>query len=465
MNQESASQERQTPEQRYEYGRSLQQQTPVESHADWAPDSRRDDPVALIEAQNTDRVPWLVPERRARMTKSAFTFYRGSARIMASDLANTPSSEIQTQLCGDAHLANFGAYASPERQLVFDLNDFDETLPGPWEWDLKRLATSLFIAGCHNGLNEQQTRKITRRCVKAYRDGISELAKMRLTDIWYDLFTTERLLERLKGTSHYKAAARRIEKFKRQDSRHALDRLAEKSDGQFRIRSQPPLLLPWRQLPDAIRDTTKGWVVDSFEGYRQSVSDELQHLLGSFRIVDFAYKVVGVGSVGTRCAILLLEGRDQSDPLFLQIKQASQSVLEEYLQQSRYQNPAERVVQGQRLMQAANDIFLGWTANKSTGNYYYWRQLKDWKGSIDVDNVNESELKYMADMRGWNLARAHARGGDSIAISGYLDAGKRFDKAITEFSARYADQNDQDYQAYMTEIRSRRLEVNGPASK
>ena len=394
------------------------------------------------------------------MLRSPFTFFRGAARIMAADLAETPTSGVQAQLCGDAHLANFGVYASPERQLVFDLNDFDETLPGPWEWDVKRLAASLVIASRHNGLDDEMARKIARRAVRFYRKAMAEFAEMRLTDIWYDLFPADRILEWFKGTEHHDAEVRRFQKFKKKDSRQALDRLAEDVDGKFRIRSQPPLLVPLRDIRDASRKVElEAWVIEGFTNYCQSVSEELKILLGRYRIVDFAYKVVGVGSVGTRCAILLLEGRDRDDPLFLQIKQAGKSVLEYHLPNSRYQNAGERVVQGQRLMQAANDIFLGWIDSKSSGNQYYWRQLKDWKGSIDVENVSNRELKFMADARGWNLARAHARSGDPIAISGYLDSGKAFDKAITEFAARYAEQNRQDYDAYLSEIRSGRLEI------
>lgn len=450
--------ERRTPEESYEYGKSLRKVAPLDSHAEWSAGAGQLDTVALIEEQNIDRIPWLVPVRRARMLRSSFTFYRGAARIMAADLAGTPTSGIFAQLCGDAHLANFGAYASPERQLVFDLNDFDETLPGPWEWDVKRLAASLFIAAQHNGLDTTETHKVTRRAVTAYRKAMANFAEMRLTDIWYDLFHTDRILDWLKGTKQYKPESRRLAKFKKKDSRHALDRLAEEVDGKFRIRSQPPLLLPLRDLPVSIQEEKHYWAIRGFEDYCQSVSDELKILLGRYRIVDVAYKVVGVGSVGTRCAILLLEGRDRNDPLFLQIKQASKSVLEYHLPASQYENSGERVVQGQRLMQAANDIFLGWIESKRSGNQYYWRQLKDWKGSIDVEYVNYQELKFMADARGWNLARAHARSGDPMAISGYLDAGKAFDKAITEFAARYAEQNNRDYHAYLAEVRSQGLE-------
>ncbi|MDF1744354.1 MAG: DUF2252 domain-containing protein [Gimesia sp.] len=456
MNQQS-----QTPDERYEYGRSLREQTPLESHAEWSPATRLADPVALIEEQNTRRVPWLVPVRRKRMSRSSFTFFRGGARIMASDLAQTPNSGIQTQLCGDAHLANFGVYASPERRLVFDLNDFDETLPGPWEWDVKRLAASLCIAARHNGLNEKRTHKITQRTVAAYRNAIEEFSRMRVTDIWYNLFESDRMIEMLKGKKLKRGARKVVEKAMRKDSRHALDRLAEEVNGKYRIRSAPPLLIPARDLPETdMRDQIQSIVLESFEQYRKNASDEMEHLLGNFRVIDFAVKVVGVGSVGTRCAILLLEGRDRNDPLFLQIKQAEKSVLEEYLPKSRYQNSGERVVQGQRLMQGATDIFLGWTESKKTGNQFYWRQLKDWKGSADVDNLDYKKLNYLATIRGWNLARSHARTGDAIAISGYLGSGTKFEKAITEFSARYADQNDRDYEAFMTEIHDGRLEVS-----
>lgn len=452
--------ERKTPKERYEYGRSLRESTPLESHADWAPDHDRVDPVTLIEEQNRGRLEWLVPERRSRMSRSPFTFFRGAARIMASDLARTPTSGIITQLCGDAHLANFGHYASPERQLVFDLNDFDETLPGPWEWDVKRLAASLFIAARHNGLSKKRSRSVTRRSVRSYRKAMAYFSKIRLTDIWYDLFDAGRILEVIKKTDHYDSARRRLEKYKRKDSRHALDRLAEEVDGEFRIRSDPPLLIPLRDLPDEMqRDLSGAWMEETIEAYQRSVPDEIEQLLNRYHIVDFAYKVVGVGSVGTRCAILLLEGRDRFDPMFLQIKQAGPSVLEEYLPPSIYANSAQRVVQGQRLMQSVSDVFLGWTESKITGNHYYIRQLKDWKGSIDVENVDQGQLDFMADLRGWNLARAHARSGDPIAITGYIDAGKTFDKAITEYSERYAAQNNRDYKAYLAEIKSGRLET------
>jgi uncharacterized protein (DUF2252 family) len=451
----------QTPAERYEHGQSLRQRTSIESHAQWPLDGQRANPVALIEEQNIGRVPELVPVRRARMSRSPFAFYRGAARIMAADLSRTPTSGILTQLCGDAHLANFGVYASPERRLVFDLNDFDETLPGPWEWDIKRLAASLFIAGRHNGIGDQRTRKVTRRCVESYRKAMSDFAKSRLTDVWYNLFEAEKMLESLTNADEKKSAAKLFKKVMRKDSRHALDRLAEEVDGRYRIRSEPPLLIPLREIKEGQSvEEMQSWILAGFAGYRQNLPDEMDHLLKKFRIVDFAYKVVGVGSVGTKCGVLLLEGRDRHDPLLLQIKQSNKSVLEDHLPASCYKNSAERVVQGARLMQSATDIFMGWTENRISGSHFYWRQLKDWKGSVDVDNVGYKQLKRMAGFRGWTLARSHARSGDAIAISSYLDSGNSFEKSITEFSARYADQNERDYEAYMTEIRDAGLEVS-----
>ena len=449
-----------TPNERYEYGRSLRGKAPLESHAEWSPDSEREDPVSLIENQNENRLPWLVPVRRARMSVSPFTFFRGGARIMAHDLATTPVSGLQTQICGDAHLANFGVYASPERRLVFDLNDFDETLPGPWEWDVKRLAASFALAGRHNGLGTKETRKVTERVVRTYRKAMDELANMRLIDIWNRLAEADKALELVEHRKMRKKAESGIEKAKRKDSRHALDKLAEEVDGEYRIRSEPPLLVPLRHMRgESLRDETRSMVLEALEDYKRSVPDHIGRLLGQYRPVDFAVKVVGVGSVGTRCFILLLEGRDRNDPLFLQIKQATKSVLEEHLPNSRYRNSAKRVVEGQRLMQTVSDIFLGHVKSSISGNHYYWRQLKDWKGSADVDNATGEKLHAFARSRGQTLARAHARAGDPIAIAGYLDAGKLFDRAVAKFAERYADQCERDHEAFVAEVQSGRLEA------
>jgi uncharacterized protein (DUF2252 family) len=451
--------ERRTPKDRYDHGRSLRSQTPIESHAEWSPGPERN-PVELIEEQNEDRLPWLVPVRRARMAVSPFAFYRGGARIMAADLASTSVSGLRTQICGDAHLANFGGYASPERRLVFDLNDFDETLPGPWEWDVKRLATSFIIAGRHNALEKKQCRKLVRKCIRTYSRAMSVLAEMRLTGVWYSMVEADRIVDAAETRELKKGTDKAINKAKRADSRKALDKLAEEVDGEYRIRHDPPLLVRLRNLRDAsARDQIHDETLRSFDAYRKSLPDDVAFLLGQFRIVDLALKVVGVGSVGTRCFVVMLEGRDRDDPLFLQLKQASQSVLEEHLPRSRYRNPGRRVVEGQRLMQTVNDIFLGWTRSRVAGHDYYCRQLKDWKYSADVDNATPKYLQVAADVRGWTLARAHARVGDPAAISGYLGSGKAFGRAIVEFAECYADQSEQDHAAFAAEIAGGRLEA------
>ncbi len=449
-----------TPKERREYGRSLRDNAPLDSHAEWSPGPGRADPVQLIEEQNDGRVPWLVPVRRVRMAVSPFTFYRGSARIMTADLAQTPVSGLDSQICGDAHLANFGTFASPERRLVFDLNDFDETLQGPWEWDIKRLAASFILAGRHNGLGKKESRKVVRRVVRTYRKAMARLATMGLTDIWYSLVEVDRIHKTVEDPKTKSDVVEHIEKIKRKDSRHALNKLTEEVDGKYRIRSEAPLLIPLRDLPHSYgRDEIHEMMMDSYEQYHASVPDHIEHLLRQFRPIDFAVKVVGVGSVGTRCYILLLEGRDRQDPLFLQIKQANRSVLEEHLPPSQYENSARRVVEGQRLMQTVSDIFLGHIGSKASGGHYYWRQLKDWKGSADVDNANSEQLHLLARNRGWTLARAHARTGDPIAISAYLGSEKIFDRAIVEFAERYADQAELDHAAFVAQIECGQLEA------
>jgi uncharacterized protein (DUF2252 family) len=451
---------RKTPKERHEYGRSLRNRTPIESHAEWSPKPGRTNPVELVEDQNGDRLPWLVPVRRARMAVSPFTFYRGGARIMAADLAPTLVSGLHTQICGDAHLANFGIYASPERRLVFDLNDFDETLVGPWEWDVKRLAASLVIAGRHNGLNRKESRHIARRCVRTYGRAMSVLADMRLTDVWYSMVETDEIIDAVENRELKKEAGKAFNKARRADSRKALDRLAEEVDGQYRIRHEPPLLVPLRNLHEAsARDRLRDETVQAFDHYRKTLPDDVDLLLGQFRLIDSALKVVGVGSAGTRCFILLFEGRDRGDPLFLQLKQAGPSVLEEHLPRSRYANAGQRVVEGQRLMQTVSDIFLGWTRSPAGGHEYYCRQLKDWKYSANFEKTSRGFLLASTDIRGWTLARAHARAGDPAAISGYLGSGKAFARAVVEFAERYADQNEQDYAAFVAEIDNGRLEA------
>jgi len=441
-------------EERREYGRSLREQAPFEAHADWSATPGRADPVQLVEEQNQGRVSWLVPERRKRMVISPFTFYRGSARIMAADLADTPISGLQAQICGDAHLSNFGAYASPERRLVFDINDFDETLPGPWEWDIKRLAASFVLACRHNGLDAKETRKVTRRVVRTYRKAMLKLAEMRTTDIWYSLTEVDKLRQQTEGKKK-RLFDKGIRKAMRKDSRQALEKLTEEVDGKFRIRGDPPFLIPLRDVPDeGERRQLQDMTLSCFEEYCKNVPDHVECLIRQYRPIEVAMKVVGVGSVGTRCFILLLEGRDRNDPLFLQIKQTGPSVLEKHLTASRYRNSGRRVVEGQRMMQTVSDIFLGYPEGSETGHHYYIRQLKDWKASAEVDDAPAKRLQAFAVSRGWTLARAHARTGDPIAVASYIGSDKTFDRALTEFACRYADQAENDHSAFVEHCQS-----------
>ena len=449
---------RQTVEERSEFGKSLRKRAPRTSHAQWPPESARPDPLGLLEEQNKNRLDWLVPVRRGRMAASPFAFYRGGARIMASDLRATPVTGLTVQACGDAHLANFGLYASPERKLVFDLNDFDETLEGPWEWDLKRLVASFTIAARHNQVDRGESRKATRRVVQSYREAMHEFAEMRTIDIWYALISEQDYLGFADRQRTAKRAKKTIAKAKTKHSRQALDRLTEEVDGEYRIKSESPLLVPLRELNQKLVGVDEKLVRDAYQAYTRTVSPDCQMLLKKFQPVDIGIKVVGVGSVGTRCWILLLVGRDRHDPLFLQIKEATYSVLAEFLRPSPYKNHGRRVVEGQRLMQTASDIFLGWTHTPETGNDFYWRQLRDWKGSVDVDNLKAAHLNSYARLCGWTLARAHARSGDPVAIAGYLGSSDTFDQALNEFAERYADQNERDYEAFLEEIRSGRLE-------
>jgi len=439
-----------------------------------------------------------VPVRHGRMVVSPFTFYRGAAKIMAADLAATPTAGLDVQLCGDGHLSNFGAFASPERRLLFDLNDFDETLPGPFEYDVKRMAASFTIAARNNGLASAQAASASRAAVRAYREAMTQFADMRTMDLWYAHLSEDDLsvaIDKLttagkdrksgpdgkshKGTKkakpgkHGKAetvnpelavaarhAAKTLRKAHARDSLQALSKLGELVDGRYRIISQPPVVVPARDLTATYGVTAEEierTVHDQFREYRATLQDDRRRLLERFEIVDMARKVVGVGSVGTRAFIVLLQGRDGQDPLFLQVKEATRSVLEDHLPRSQYGNPGERVVQGQRMMQAVSDIFLGWTKGVQADRYFYWRQLRDMKGSALVDTMSAAALEYYAGLCGWTLARAHARSGDPLAIAEYLGDDDAFDEAITDFSTRYADQNELDHQALTAAIRSGRV--------
>jgi uncharacterized protein (DUF2252 family) len=441
------------------------------------PASDRPDPVALLEDQNRTREPDLVPVRHGRMLVTPFSFYRGTAKIMAADLDGTPTAGLQVQLCGDAHLSNFGLFASPERRLLFDLNDFDETLPGPFEYDVKRMAASFMIAGRNNGFAKADTKAAALASVAAYREAMASFATMGTLAIWYAHLAEDELLEGIRsaaaasktnkqGTKKGAKAARRAEKaLAKAHTRHslqALSKLAELVDGRYRIVSQPPIVVPARELEPTYGlsgEEMERVIREQFRAYRATLRDDQRKLLERFQFVDLARKVVGVGSVGTRAFIVLLQGRDQQDPLFLQVKEATASVLEDHLPKSRYKQHGERVVQGQRLMQAASDLFLGWTKGVDVNRHYYWRQLRDMKGSAEVEAMAPVALSFYAGICGWTLARAHARSGDPVAIAEYLGDDDQFDRSITDFSKRYAEQNERDYQAFAAAVRSGRLEV------
>jgi uncharacterized protein (DUF2252 family) len=406
---------------------------------------------------------------------------------MAADLKDTPVAGLDAQLCGDAHLSNFGLFASPERRLVFDLNDFDETLPGPFEYDVERMAASFLIAARNNGFSKADARAATQASVTAYREAMAEFAQMPTMDVWYAHLDEDEVMGAIRSTvAETKKGVKRGKKGKKdgkeqklaklaekraeknaakahtRDSLQALSKLGELVDGQYRIVSQPPVIVPGRDLavtfglsPDEVMPV----IQEQFRQYRATLQEDRRRLLEQFEIVDAARKVVGVGSVGTRAFIVLLQGRDAHDPLFLQIKEATASVLEEHLGKSRYDQHGERVVQGQRMMQAASDIYLGWTKGLDVNRHYYWRQLRDMKGSVLVELMTPLGLTFYARICGWTLARAHARSGDPVAIAAYLGASEAFDKSITDFSERYADQNERDYQEFVAAVRSGRLEA------
>jgi uncharacterized protein (DUF2252 family) len=501
----------------------------LSSHAGWRPAADRPDPVALLAQQDAARERDLVPVRHGRMAVSPFTFYRGAARVMAEDLKDTPVAGLEVQLCGDAHLSNFGLFASPERTLLFDVNDFDETLPGPFEYDVERMAASFTVAARGNGFGPADVRTATLASVRAYRTAMASFAQMGTMDIWYARLDEDELMaairaavagtasqvqsarkaeqagqekagqekagkkkaakkqagksqagkkqdrnlaqrekaaqEREKGSKQAeKIAEKTAEKAHASDSLQALSKLTELVDGQYQITSQPPLIVPARDLVSTF-GLTQGQLMpalhEQFRAYRATLQDDRRRLLERFEVVDMARKVVGVGSVGTRCYIVLLQGRDSRDPLFLQVKQATASVLEANLRRSRYRQHGERVVQGQRLMQAASDIYLGWTRGLGPDErrHFYWRQLRDMKGSVEIDKLRPVGLTLYAGICGWTLARAHARSGDPVAIGAYLGDSDAFDQSITDFSERYADQNERDHAEFVTAIREGRLEA------
>jgi uncharacterized protein (DUF2252 family) len=449
---------------RAELGRAARAAVPRSSHGAYAAPADRSDPIATLEAEAMTRIPDLVPIRYGRMLASPFAFYRGAAAIMASDLAETPGSGFSVQCCGDAHLSNFGLFASPERRLVFDINDFDETLPGPWEWDVKRLATSVLIAARERGFTAREQERIVLAATEAYRVWMGRFAAGRNLEVWYASVDIETLGPQLTAEldpTARKQAGKLVVKARTRDSLDAFSKLTRVVDGTPRIVSRPPLLVPIHELVAGEREPMEAALRGAFRAYRRSLSRDRQVLLDSYELVDFALKVVGVGSVGTRAWIALLLGRDDGDPLFLQIKEAERSVLEQFAGPSKFRNAGQRVVEGQRLMQATSDIFLGWLGSKldvdGKPRDFYVRQLRDWKGSVEIAKMTAGAVLSYGRLCAATLARAHARSGDRIAIASYLGTGPAFDRAVLAFSQAYADQNARDHASLVEAVASGRI--------
>ncbi len=443
-------------------GRGARQNVARRAQGEWHPAPDRPDPVELIAGQEITRVPELLPIRHERMLATPFTFYRGAAILMAADLATQPDSGLRVQACGDAHLANFGGFMAPDRVTVFDMNDFDETTPGPFEWDVKRLVTSFELAWREIGIDAKTGRKIVVNTARAYRTAMAEFAEMRNLDLWYSRLDVDQVLARWSdkvSPEVLERFRRNVDKSQSKDSMKALAKLTEVVDGQHRIKSDPPLIVPARELSDDPAALVS-WLHDRFRVYRHSLQADRRHLLEGYRIVDIARKVVGVGSVGTRCWIILLLGRDDQDPLFIQVKEANESVLEPHAGHSGYATHGQRVVEGQRMLQSASDILLGWT--RATGldgveRDFYLRQLWDGKFSPAYDTMSAEVLRVFGEMCGTTLARGHARSGDRVAIAAYLGSSDAFDQAVGDFAAAYAEQNARDFAAMTEAVQSGRL--------
>jgi len=460
-----------TLDERIARGKTARTDAPRSSHGRWSPASDRPDPVALLEEQAATRIPELVPIRHGRMLVSPFTFFRGAALIMAADLGPTPRAGVNVQLCGDAHLSNFGVFGSPERRLIFDINDFDETFPGPWEWDVKRLAASFEVAGRELGFSPSDRRDVVMTAVSTYRLMMRRAARMRVLDAWYDHLDVDQVLLFVKkavrdgrlGKAQAKETAADVAKARTRDHLRAFAKRADEVGGELRFVADPPLIVPIDDLlpPGTEREELDAWTASVVMAYRRSLARQ-HHPIEEYRLLDSARKVVGVGSVGTQAWIHLFAGRDDGDPLILQSKEAQPSVLERFLGKSPYTNNGQRVVVGQHLMQAATDIFLGWYRAKGLDGVsrdYYARQLHDWKGGAEFETFRVPRATLYAELCGATLARAHARWGDRIAISSYLGSGDVFDRAIADFSAAYADQNERDYEAFSAAVKTGRLDA------
>jgi uncharacterized protein (DUF2252 family) len=446
-------------------GKDARDRAPLEAHAEFTPDKSRD-PVGLLMEQGKSRVPELVPIRNGRMLESPFTYYRGAALPMAADLATTPTSGLRVQLCGDAHLSNFGAFASPSRRLIFDVNDFDETLPGPFEWDVKRLAASLAVAGRDNGFSGKDRRQIELAAAESYRTAMRAFAGQHFMDVWYAHLDVDDAISEYRSQfkpKRVKATEKMVAKARTHDSMQAQSKLTTEVDGQRRIISDPPLIEPVENIfPDMQAGQIYKLLREVLGKYQRTLQSDRKHLAEHFTLVQLARKVVGVGSVGTRAWIALMDGGDGTDPLFLQAKEAQVSVLAAYCGRSQYANQGERVVAGQHLMQAESDIFLGWThvtAPEGVGRDFYVRQLKDWKLSVPIEQMIPPGMKVYATMCGWTLARAHARSGDRIALAAYLGGSAKFDHAIADFAETYADQNERDHAALQAAVKEGRIQA------
>ncbi|WTW96744.1 DUF2252 domain-containing protein [Streptomycetaceae bacterium NBC_01309] len=455
---------RMSPRERAELGRAARARAPRSAHGDFEPPPDRFDPIAVIERQSATRVAELVPIRYGRMSESPFRFYRGAAAVMAEDLAATPVTGLYAQLCGDAHMLNFRLLASPERHLLFDINDFDETLPGPWEWDVKRLAASMVTAARENGFTEAERAKIVGATVRSYRERMRAFAGMGNLDVWYAKADADQLQAlaagRLPGRGR-EQLARTLSKARTRTNLQAFEKLTEVVGGERRIAASPPMITRVDDLmPGVERDRLEEMIRDLIDRYAESLQTDRQHLLKQFTMADMARKVVGVGSVGTRCWIVLMLGRDGEDPLFLQAKEAGESVLAAHVGASAYGCEGQRVVAGQRLMQAASDIFLGWERVRAPDGVerdFYVRQLRDWKGIVDPTAMVPRGMALFGELCGATLARAHARSGDRIAIAAYLGKSDVFDRALTRFAESYADQNERDHEALLEAVRRGRL--------
>jgi uncharacterized protein (DUF2252 family) len=460
-----------TPEERAASGKAARKTVPLDAHAEFEPQKSRD-PVGLLLGQAKTRVPDLVPIRHGRMLVSPFTFYRGAALVMAADLHSTPTTDLRTQLCGDAHLSNFGAYASPERRLVFDINDFDETLPGPFEWDIKRLAASFVVAGRDNGFTRKQYRKATLAAAESYRTAIREFATQPILTVWYAHLELEQAMAEYKATlsarqlkerkARIKATEGALAKARTRDSLQAIGKLTTVTNGKREIIMNPPLVVPLTDMVDLDPDQAREQIGALLTSYRKTLQSDRRILIDHFELADIAHKVVGVGSVGTRAWILLLESGVEAGGLLLQAKEAGPSALANYAGKSAYANQGERVVAGQHLMQASSDIFLGWLRARGTGGQYkdyYLRQLRDWKMSAVIEEMIPPGMEQYARWCGWTLARAHARAGDRIAIASYLGKSTKFDNAIADFAEAYADQNERDHAALADAVKAGKVEA------